>query len=242
MGVETSTRSEAAYQKLRSDIISCRLAPGERVTEKQLSADLGFGISPVRDALSRLETDGLVRTFPRKGYQVTPISVRSIEHLFDIWELLGPEMMSWGVRSASVEQLELLSDKFRAIEALAMAEPDSDTLPRLIAQLDEIFELFAVAAGNPYLTAFFLRLRGDMARVWSLVLGPNPAGIDVSSLVLENFLAERDAAQIARSTRAYIRKMRKRIVSIVAQWPSVVDSEVLPLRDARGGLTGSLVQ
>ena len=63
---------EAAYRRLRGDIISCRLVPGQRITEKQLSADMGFGLAPVRDPLTRLDHEGLVRTLPGKGYQVAP--------------------------------------------------------------------------------------------------------------------------------------------------------------------------
>lgn len=60
---------EAAYRRIQGDIISCRLAPGQRVTEKQLAADLGLGISQVRDALTRLSHEGLVRTLSRKGFR-----------------------------------------------------------------------------------------------------------------------------------------------------------------------------
>ena len=46
---------EAAYRRLRADIMSCRIAPGERLTERQLIESTGFGASPIRAALTRLD-------------------------------------------------------------------------------------------------------------------------------------------------------------------------------------------
>lgn len=220
---------ETAYQRLRADIIACRLAPGERVTEKQLSASTGLGVSPLRDALTRLDHDGLVRTLPRKGYQITPISPKSINDLFDVWELLVPEMMSRGVRLASAAQVEQLTEGFRAAEKVAQDDPGIDTALRLLQQLDETFAVLAEAADNAYLSTFFFRLSGDMARVWSLILSANPSAIDLSGLWLRDALDQHDGAAVARSTKRYIRKMRARVLAIVSKWPSVVDSEVVPL-------------
>ena len=85
--------NETAYRRLREDIIACRLAPGQRLTEKQLAADLGFSIAPLRDALTRLDHEGLIRTVPRKGYQVTPLTPKSIDDLFTLWQIVGPELI-----------------------------------------------------------------------------------------------------------------------------------------------------
>lgn len=50
---------EAAFRRLRSDIVACRLTPGQRLTERGLAAELGMGVSPVRDAL----TDSTMRAW-----------------------------------------------------------------------------------------------------------------------------------------------------------------------------------
>jgi acyl-coenzyme A synthetase/AMP-(fatty) acid ligase len=54
------------------------LAPGARITEKVLAADMGLSVSPLRGALTRLDHEGLVRTLPRKGYQVAPAELESL--------------------------------------------------------------------------------------------------------------------------------------------------------------------
>lgn len=49
---------------LRERIVDGRLAPGLRITERQLAADMGIGLTPVRQALARLDGENLVRTLP----------------------------------------------------------------------------------------------------------------------------------------------------------------------------------
>ncbi len=110
---------EAAYRRVRGDIISCRLAPGQRLTEKQLATDIGLGISPVRDALTRLSHEGLVLTLPRKGYQVAPLTPKSIDDLFVVWEIVGPELVRLGIRQATEEQIAAAKAGFKGLDRLA---------------------------------------------------------------------------------------------------------------------------
>src|SRR5688572_13601110 len=66
---------EKVYDELRADMIACRLAPGTEIRESELALRFGVSKSPVRDALMRLEREGLVITLPRQGYRVAPVSV-----------------------------------------------------------------------------------------------------------------------------------------------------------------------
>lgn len=73
--------TEAAYQALRADILSCRLKPGTRVKISALCERIDANLSAVREALSRLLADGLVVSEPQKGFQVAPISVKDLNDL-----------------------------------------------------------------------------------------------------------------------------------------------------------------
>lgn len=78
---QAGSLTEAAYQALRSDILSCRLRPGTRVKISALCDRIGANLSAVREALSRLLADGLVISEPQKGFQVAPISVKDLNDL-----------------------------------------------------------------------------------------------------------------------------------------------------------------
>ena len=66
------------YESLRRDIISLELHPGQRLRENELAEQFGVSRTPVRSALQRLESEGLVYTVPKSGNFVTKINLHNI--------------------------------------------------------------------------------------------------------------------------------------------------------------------
>ena len=75
---------EKVYEQLRADMISCKLAPGTEIREAELALRFAVSKSPVRDALMRLEREGLVITLPRQGYRVAPVSLTDVLDMFHL--------------------------------------------------------------------------------------------------------------------------------------------------------------
>ena len=73
MTIDLSLTAQA-YQRLRGDILACRLRPGEKLKISDICATLGFSLGAVREALSRLTSEGLVEAERNKGFRVTPIT------------------------------------------------------------------------------------------------------------------------------------------------------------------------
>ena len=109
---------ETVYEQLREDIISCKLAPGTEIREAELAARFDMSKSPVRDALMRLEREGLVITSPRQGYRVAPVSLSDVLDMFHLRAALERACMERIVLHASDEQL-LALDAFRSFDAAA---------------------------------------------------------------------------------------------------------------------------
>jgi DNA-binding GntR family transcriptional regulator len=107
---------ETVYEQLRADMISCRLAPGTEIREAELAARFDMSKSPVRDALMRLEREGLVITLPRQGYRVAPVSLADVLDMFHLRAALERACMERIVRHASDAQLKSL-DTFRHFDA-----------------------------------------------------------------------------------------------------------------------------
>ena len=226
---------ETAYRRLRADIISCRLAPGQRLTERGLAMETGLGVSPIRDALTRLDHDGLVKTVPRKGYQVTPLTVKTVDDLFTLWRIIGPEIARLGVEQGTREQLEQIETLFASlIDVRQRATTAGEEALRRIEVASATFDVLAEATGNDYLIGLYHRLAGDMSRVWALVYENELAA--TSSFVEENpwpgILHRRDGAAATDYTRRYIGQSHERILQILSRWPSVISSEVIPIRSA----------
>jgi len=73
--------TERAYRDLKHAIVRCEFEPGERLRVDDLSKRLDISSSPVREALSRLAEQGLVRTLDKRGFRVAPLTVEGIEDL-----------------------------------------------------------------------------------------------------------------------------------------------------------------
>ena len=85
-------QSDAAYLRLKNDIITCQLAPGSQFSELDLSTHYGMGRAALRSALTRLCEIGLLQSIPRRGFQVTPITVKSVTDLFDLRLIIEPKV------------------------------------------------------------------------------------------------------------------------------------------------------
>lgn len=96
------------YEELKADIIACRLPPGTELREQELTARHGVSRSPVRDALLRLEGDGLVMILPRQGYRVNAVSLEDARDLFRLRRLLEPEAAREAARHADDASLDAL--------------------------------------------------------------------------------------------------------------------------------------
>ncbi len=80
---ETSGASltQTAYERLRADLLACRLPPGEKLRIGELCDMLGVSLSAVREALSRLTAEGLVVAEPQRGFRAAPISEADLRDL-----------------------------------------------------------------------------------------------------------------------------------------------------------------
>ena len=79
--VADQTLTASALSRIRSDIIACRLMPNERLRFEALRERYGMGVSPLREALMRLEAEGLVQLEQNKGFRVSEVSH---ENLLDL--------------------------------------------------------------------------------------------------------------------------------------------------------------
>ncbi|MFJ3709973.1 GntR family transcriptional regulator [Streptomyces sp. NPDC090053] len=75
---------EHAERTIRARILSGEYAPGTRLRERELSEGLGYSRIPVREALTRLTSEGLVELSPRRGASVRRLSLRDVAELFDL--------------------------------------------------------------------------------------------------------------------------------------------------------------
>lgn len=91
--VERRTIADATTDELRRRIISGELTDGEPLRQDMLAEEMGVSRIPVREALARLESEGLVASVPHKGAVVTALSRNEILELFELRAMLEPELL-----------------------------------------------------------------------------------------------------------------------------------------------------
>ena len=117
----------AAYARLKDDILANRLPPGFQSPEPEMAARLGMSRTPVREALLRLEADGLIELVPRRGARILPVSVEDMREIYEILTALEPEaaalLAARKPSSADLDDLEAANADME--EALAREDLDA---------------------------------------------------------------------------------------------------------------------
>ncbi|MDU2374024.1 Uncharacterized HTH-type transcriptional regulator ydfH [Peptoniphilus harei] len=82
--------SNMVYRDLKDKILKNKLLPGDKLIEMEIASKLDVSRTPVREALKKLEKEGLVTSFPRKSYIVSKISVKEAKNLYIVRKSLEP--------------------------------------------------------------------------------------------------------------------------------------------------------
>lgn len=205
------TKAEAVYVETRSRILKGTLAPGCAVNQEALAAELGVSITPLREALRRLEMEGLIRLEAHRTMVIAPLTSRELDEMYAIRTELDPLAASLAAVKASESQLGVVS---RLARQEAAAEP--------VLQLERnraFHRAVYSACANGALISLLDQLwdRTDRYRLIlireELVGGPTSHQEHIG---IANAIAVRRADLAARLMRAHIKRSHTRIASVMA--------------------------
>ena len=156
--------AEQAYEALETQLVTLALAPGEPLQEKQLIETLGFGRTPVREAVQRLASQGLLRILPRKGLMVTAVKRSELAQIVEVRRVLERLLVVKAAERAS-------HDQRRALAALAIhLDGLSEDLPSFMRLDRRLDQLLGEACRNPHLVSSLAPLHAHCRRLWYLGL------------------------------------------------------------------------
>jgi DNA-binding GntR family transcriptional regulator len=166
------------YREIKNRILFLEYKPGHILNEKILSEEFGTSRTPLRDVLSRLEWDELVRILPRTGTMVTEIEFQKMMYTyqvrFEIEELIG-KLAGEHLNDNYIQRLDDLSAK-----CLLLGDRRNQ---RELVQIDiEFRRVLADAAGNPVLKDISSHLYDCTRRLWYVTLERGPWAEEVQAM------------------------------------------------------------
>ncbi len=114
--LEIPSVEESVYRLLRRDITRLALAPGERLFLEGLAARYGVSMTPIRQALRRLEAEGLVVSVPRRGARVAPLTVAELEEIQLVRLGLEPFLARHGAEACTDDAVAEMAERREEME------------------------------------------------------------------------------------------------------------------------------
>ena len=151
---------DVVFNTLRQAILRGELKPGERLMEIQLANKLGVSRTPIREALRKLELEGLVNMVPRKGAEVADITEKSLRDVLEVrkaLEELSVELACEKITEEEIEELKRVAERFK--------DTLNDQDVTKIAEADVAFhDVIYTATDNQKLILLLNNLREQMYR------------------------------------------------------------------------------
>jgi DNA-binding GntR family transcriptional regulator len=196
-------RAIELYEALRSAILNGSLDADERLVEESIAAAAGVSRTPVREALHKLEVDGLVQATPR-GMVVTRFSLEELSDLCSVREVL--EGMASGLAAATMTNLELIT--LRGIQEQYREASLGGEIPRLTALNHAFHETIWHGSRNRYLQERLAVLRSQIERLQETTLATESRrlqALEEHDLIIDA-IEGREGQTADQVTRAHFRK------------------------------------
>jgi DNA-binding GntR family transcriptional regulator len=214
---------EFAYAALRQAIVSHELTAGQRLVEAELAEKLGISRSPVREALRRLQQDGLVQLRPREGVYVSSVTVDEVDDVFRIRAALESTAAALAAERATEDQLSEMEALVASMnEAVQSGDPDS-----AIAYSDAFHRAITLAARVPRLAYMFDQIYTHVFHFRSITLRTPGRAYDAAEdhIQLMEALRRRDPEEARTIMERHIDDARVTLLQILETAEEETDSK-----------------
>ena len=209
---------DRAYDDIRAAILTGVLRPGERIKERDVAAQMGISTTPVKEALRRLEQDGLVVSQPRRGAVVGPLVVTPTAEILEIRAHLEALAARLAAEKMTADRKRDLVDELVGLDAIDREHGD----PEVVADAATAFHRsIRDGAGNAFLDRFLDTLApfDRTVRMWS-TLSRDEWGRDAEEhRAIVEAIMDGDGATAERVMYEHIHRVIASAPSGVAQAP-----------------------
>jgi DNA-binding GntR family transcriptional regulator len=142
-----TTQRHAAYARIEELLNTAELAPGEIVTQRGLVDRTGASLSAIREAIPRLEAEGLLKTLPNRGLMVPSVDVRFVREAYRLRSIIEASAVPDAIRNLPKRQIEAWIAEHETLQDLDMDDVDAE-LSRRFQHLDWALHQAIVHAMN----------------------------------------------------------------------------------------------
>jgi DNA-binding GntR family transcriptional regulator len=208
---------EQAYEAFIRLLLDRNLEPGDFVTQRDLCARLDLPLGAIREAIPRLEADGLIRAIPQRGLQVATLDLRLVREAFQLREVIETAALSHFIRVAPDAVIAALRAKLDRIMQAAEAGV-TDALLAEAQAADWEFHNAIVASMDNHLVSEvhrvnLIRIRVIMQDRATLSAAILPPSLSDHAATL-TAIARRDEAAAVAALRAHLESARRRALRV----------------------------
>jgi len=231
------TLNVSALAQMRADIIACRLMPNERLRVETLRERYGMGTSPIREALMRLEAEGLVELEQNKGFRVAEVSQDNLLDLMRTRIEIETVALRWSLEKGGVAWEADLLSAFHRLSRQTKIEPGKpEVISEAWSREHAAFHTALVAAcGAPTLLAIRARLFEQADRYVALsIMSNGPLRDDVGEhRQLMRAALSRDVDKTLELNRAHITRTLDKVAASLADGKHVGQARAAARRPGR---------
>jgi DNA-binding GntR family transcriptional regulator len=200
---------DQAYEAIKDRIITCKFKPGECINEASVSELLGFGRTPVHQALDRLMLEEMVEVIPRKGVIVKPVILHDVLQMIDVRMINETQCARLAATRADADQIEAMSKAIRQART-AIGRRDVHVLMKLDR---EFHLLLGNASKNFELTEVIRKLNERSLRFWfiSFTTPDHHHSFQRQHEAIFDAIRKHDADAAEQAMRAHIEAFRKSV-------------------------------
>jgi DNA-binding GntR family transcriptional regulator len=201
---------EKAYRLLYTEIVRCRILPGQDITEAQMCDNYGLSRSPVRRALALLAHDGLITPIPRLGFHVSDISLVTIRQTFEMRAALEGLAARASVGRLDIAMLRDLNGQY--------VEGANAGRHGMMDVHNKMHSIIYAASNNPIMIKVLNQLLDQSNRIAYFVSKVGGRGNSGSDVVAEEHdelfsaLEAMDADQAATLFQSHVRQSEQRVI------------------------------
>ena len=221
--VSKGNSGAVAYDELKRRIVMLQLQPGADLDEANLGKELGISRTPLREALVRLASEGLVTVHPNRGARVASLELTQLQEHLEAFDLVQRAATKLAALRRSEDDLEIIEKHIAAFEQATRVE-DAE---RMVETNWELHQAIGAACGNRIIQKFYISQLTESLRVARLAMSYEAYGSveahdrHVNEILREHrelldALERRDAQAAERLAGSHSNLARKRVTEYIS--------------------------